>query len=183
MSIAFRKICGFSEIVHFEGKALTTPFIQAAYAAVFTNPWFGAGFVEDLSPQIAELSPALGETLAAHCIEHLGGPDHVACFGKAALVGLSGEIEHANALIHTVEFGNPIRKAIDGATWMVSSQKRGTAGCSLEIPVAHKTVDKNQASYHSVEIRIPDAPMDNEIVVAVAMTASVRPHARPKKDA
>lgn len=182
MSIILRKVCGFTETVHLEGKELAKPFRQVAFAAVFKNPWLERGFVEDLTPEIERLSPQLGEILAGECIAQLGGPQNVACFGKAAVVGLAGEIEHGNALIHTVSFGNPIRTAIGGETWMVSSQKRGAAGCTLEIPVAHKTIDKNQASYHSVEIRIPDAPFDNELVVAVAMTDSVRPQARPKKE-
>lgn len=182
MSVTFRKICSFAESVHFEGKALATPFRQVAFAAVFKNPWLDRGFVEDLSPEIAQYAPRLGALLAAECVAHLGGAENVVCFGKAAAVGLAGEIEHGNALIHTVSFGNPIRTAIGGETWMVSSQKRGGAGCTLEIPVAHKTIDKNQAGYHSVEIRIPDAPFDNELVIAVAMTNSVRPQARPMKD-
>lgn len=182
MLLKLRKICGFSEDVRFEGRELDSPFLQVAYAAVIENPWRARGYVADLSPEVAELSPILGEMLTAKCVAELGGAENVACFGKAAAVGLRGEIEHANALIHTVSFGDPIRRAIGGETWMVSSQKRGGAGCTLEIPVAHKTIDKNQASYHSVEIRIPDAPLDDEIIVAVAMTGSIRPQARPKKD-
>lgn len=182
MAISIRKLCSFMETLHREGRPLARPFVQVASVAVFENPWLGRGFVEDLSPEVSEISPHLGAMLAEDCIERLGGPENVVCFGKAALVGLRGEIEHANVLIHTKSFGDPIRTAIAGITWMVSSQKRGGTGSSLDVPVAHKTIDKNQASYHSIEIRVPDAPFEDEILIAVAMTNSLRPQARPKKD-
>jgi hypothetical protein len=173
-----RKICHFVDQTHFEGNWLEKPYIQVAAAAVFRNPWIGRGFVADLTPEVIELAPLVGRRLAEDCVNMLGGADRVACFGKAGMVGLNGELEHCNVMIHTVAFGNPIRGAIGGSTWMVSSQKRGAAGAALEIPVAHKTEDRDQTSYHSIEIRIADAPFPDELMLCVAMTNSVRPNAR-----
>lgn len=173
-----RKICHFIDNTHFEGNWLARPYIQVAAVAIFANPWFGRGFVADLTPEVIALAPGIGRRLSEDCVNLLGGPENAICFGKAGMVGLDGEIEHCNVFIHTVAFGNPIRGAIDGSTWMVSSQKRGSAGSSLEIPVAHKTQDRDQTSYHSIEVRVPDAPFANELMLCVAMTNSVRPNAR-----
>ena len=173
-----RKICHIVENTHFEGTWLAAPWRQVAAAAVFKNPWLGRGFVADLTPEVIELAPQIARRLAEDCVNILGGADRVACYGKAGMAGLSGEIEHCNVLIHTVAFGNPIRGAIGGSTWMVSSQKRGPAGACLEVPVAHKTQDRDQTSYHSVEVRIADAPFADELMICVAMTDGVRPNAR-----
>lgn len=173
-----RKICHFADHTGFEGRWLDAPWVQVAAVAVFANPWLGRGFVADLTLEIVELAPRIATRLAEDCVNMLGGAERAVCFGKAGMVGLAGEIEHCNAFIHTVAFGNPIRGAIDGSTWMVSSQKRGAAGTSLEIPVAHKTRDRDQTSYHSIEVRVPDAPFADEIMLCVAMTDAVRPNAR-----
>lgn len=181
MTPAIRKLCVFEEKLLIEAGPLETPFHQVAAAATFTNPWLERGYVTDLSPEIEAYAPHLGELLAEECVKRLGGPQNVACIGKAGFVGLAGEIEHANVLIHTRLFGDEVRRASKGELWMVGGQKRGVAGATLEVPVAHKSVDRDQTSYWSIEIRVPDAPLPDEILVAVAMTNSVRPRARTYK--
>lgn len=178
MPLSIRKICAFQEEVRRDQRPLASPFRHAVVAAVIENPWAGQGFVEDLSPVVGEIAPRLGELLAARVVAIMGGGDQVEAFGKAAAVGLGGEYEHANALIHTVLFGDPCRKAVAGSAWMVGNQKIAPAGVTLELPMAHKHDAKNQNYYHTIPIFIPDAPRADEIVVAVGAASGPRPHAR-----
>lgn len=178
MTLTIRKICAFEEEVHFDHRTLAQPFRHVIVAAVIKNPWSGRGFVEDLKPMVTDVSPKLGEELASRAVSIMGGSDKVEAFGKAAAVGLGGEYEHANALIHTVLFGDPCRKAIKGSAWMVGNQKVAPAGAILELPMAHKDEAKNQNYYHTIPIYIPDAPLADEIVVAVGMASGPRPNAR-----
>jgi len=174
-----KRLVVFEDVLHWESGALASPFRQVVACALFDNPWLGLAPDADLSAGIERLAPGLGKGLAEECVRRLGGADGVACIGKGSLVGLSGEIEHANVLIHTRLFGNEVRGASKGELWMVGGAKRGTAGASLDVPVAHKSIDKHQGSYHSIEVRVPDGPQPGELLVAVAMTSGVRPRARP----
>jgi hypothetical protein len=178
MSLSVRKISAFQEEIQFDHRPLDRPFRHVIVAAVIKNPWLGRGFVADLKPLVTEISPKLGEILARRAIDIMGGSDKVEAFGKAAAVGVNGEYEHANALIHTVLFGDPCRKAVNGSAWMVGNQKVAPAGHTLELPMAHKDDAKNQNYYHTIPIFIPDAPLADEIVVAVGMASGTRPNAR-----
>lgn len=178
MALSIRKICSFAEEVHVDRRPLSRTFRHVAVAAVIRNPWAGRGFVDDLAPVVAEVAPPLGELLAGRAVGLLGGAREVQAFGKAAAVGLAGEYEHANALIHTVLFGDQCRRAADGTAWMVGNQKVAPAGVVLEVPMAHKHDGKDQNYYHTTAIFIPDAPLDDEIVVAVGMASGPRPNAR-----
>lgn len=178
MSLSIRKISVFQEEINYDHRLLDRPFRHAIVAAVIKNPWLGQGFVSDLNPMITEVSPKLGEILAQQALEIMGGSEKVEAFGKAAAVGLGGEYEHANALIHTVLFGDPCRKAVKGSAWMVGNQKVASPGNALELPMAHKDDAKNQNYYHTISISIPDAPFADEIVVAVGMASGTRPNAR-----
>lgn len=127
---------------------------------------------------VSEVAPELGKLLASRAVAILGGADEVQAFGKAAAVGLGGEYEHANALIHTILFGDPCRSAVNGSAWMVGNQKVAPTGLTLELPMAHKVDAKDQKYYHTIPIFIPDAPLADEIVVAVGMASGTRPNAR-----
>lgn len=178
MPLTIRKICAFQEEVSIDQRPLAQPFRHVIVAAVIRNPWAGQGFVEDLKPTVSEVAPKLGEILAARAVSILGGADKVQAFGKAAAVGIGGEYEHANALIHTTLFGDPCRRAVNGTAWMVGNQKVSPTGLTLELPMAHKEDSKNQHYYHTISIFISDAPLADEIVVAVGMASGTRTGAR-----
>ncbi len=178
MSLSIRKICAFQEAVRADRRPLVQEFRHVIVAAVIKNPWYGREYVEDLKPIISEVSPELGHILATKAVEIMGGPDLVQAFGKAAAVGLGGDYEHANALIHTVLFGDECRRAVNGSAWMVGNQKACPPGTGLELPMAHKDDAKAQNYYHTIPIFIPDAPRHDEIVVAVGMASGTRPNAR-----
>jgi hypothetical protein len=108
----------------------------------------------------------------------LGGPDEVQAFGKATVVGLGGDYEHGNALIHTTLFGDEVRRAVGGTAWMVGNQKVAPPGQTLEVPMAHKLDGKDQRFYHACTILLADAPREHELVVAVGMANGPRPNAR-----
>ena len=150
----------------------------AAVVAVIKNPWHGRGFVEDLAPEIDAFAPQLGELLAARALEAMGGKDKMEGYGKAAMVGIGGELEHAVALVHTLKFGNKYRE-LTGATKLLSStDKRGGPGTGIDIPLRHLTSDDARYQYMNFEIRIPDAPADDEILVCLAACSAGRPHPR-----
>ena len=113
MSVLIRKTLLSIETTLIEGgRAAPVPLKLIAAAAVVKNPWAGLGFVEDLKPAIHSLAPVLGELLTGMIIDAAGGGDRVEGYGKAAVVGLDGEVEHASALIHTLRFGNHYRQAV-----------------------------------------------------------------------
>ena len=105
-----RKTVVTTETVYTDGgKAAATPLVMIAAAAVVKNPWAGRGFVEDLAPEIREMAPVLGELLTGLIVKEAGGGERVVAYGKCAVTGLNGELEHASALIHTLPFGNHYR--------------------------------------------------------------------------
>lgn len=144
--------------------------------AVIENPWAGAGFVEDLAPGIEAAAPRLGELLAPRVAEALQQP--IEAYGKAAIVGLDGEIEHGSALIHTLQFGDHFRKVAGATTLLPAVEKRAGAGCSFDVPLKH-VLDATTRSHHqSIEVQLADAPRADEIVIGLAGAAQGRPQAR-----
>ena len=175
----FRKIVTATDEVWVEGgRALDPPWRRVAVAAVLRNPWFAAGYVEDLQPVVAEVGPELARELSERVLGALGGPDRVEAFGKAALVGTAGDTEHGAALIHTPYFGNLYREATEGTSVLPFSDRRAGAGEDLVVPMWHKTRSGTRSHYQTFELRIPDAPRPDEIVVAVAAASGPRPRAR-----
>ncbi|MFJ8927726.1 amino acid synthesis family protein [Streptomyces sp. NPDC102364] len=160
------------------GRPVATPVRRVAAAAVIENPWAGRGFVADLGPEVEEIAPGIGRLLTGRLIETLGGVEHVEAFGKAAVVGLDGEIEHGGALIHTPYFGNVLRELTEGTSIIVFSDDRLAAGEPLTVPVWHKTAAATRSHYQTVQIRVPDAPRPDEIVVVAAAASGPRPNAR-----
>jgi hypothetical protein len=178
MKARIRKIVTFVEETCIEmDRAVEPPTRRAAAVAVIENPFAGR-FVEDLSPLMG-IGEELGEMLAARAVAALGivGP-RVESYGKAAAVGENGELEHAAAILHP-SLGAPVRKVLGrGAALIPSSKKRGGPGVALDVPLGHKDAAFVRSHFDGMEVRVADAPRANEIVVAIAISDSGRPHAR-----
>jgi hypothetical protein len=163
-----RRIVTVVEEVRTEGgREVWPPARVAVVAAVIENPWAGQGFVQDLGPGIDANASDLGALLTPQVLDALEAPAQA--YGKAAIVGLNGEIEHGSALIHTLKFGDHFRKAANATTLLPAVEKRGAAGTVFDIPLKHVT---------DATIRIADAPHPDEIVVALAAAAQGRPQQR-----
>ena len=170
-----RKIAVFVEEIHTEmGRTVSPPVRRAAAVAVIENPFAGR-YVEDLTPLI-EIGEELGGLLSERAVAALGIPGPSAeSYGKAALVGENGELEHAAAILHP-KMGTPVRKVLGkGAALIPSSKKRGGPGAVLDVPLGHKDAAYVRSHFDGMEVRINDAPRANEILVAVAVTDSGRP--------
>jgi hypothetical protein len=172
-----RKIVTLVEEIHEEGGRPVTPAARiAVVAAVIDNPWAGQGFVADLAPGIDANASDLGALLAPMVIETLGQPAEA--YGKAAIVGLDGEIEHGSGLIHTLKFGDHFRKAASATTLLPAVEKRGPAGVVFDIPLKHITDATIRSHHQTVEVRVADAPHPGEIVIALAAASQGRPQQR-----
>ena len=179
MALDLRKVVTHTEEVHIEGgRAADPPLRLLGIAAVLTNPWAGQGFVEDLRPTILEVAPRLGEILVPRLVDLAGGADAVEGYGKAAMVGTSGEVEHGSALIHTLRFGNVFREAVGGTAYLSFTNTRGGPGATLSIPMMHKVDPGWRSHYLTLEITVADAPAPDEIVVAIGASVGGRPHHR-----
>ena len=142
------------------------------------NPWHGRGFVDDLNPEIRAIAPKLGEMLTEMILDLAGSGDAVEGYGKAAIVGTSGEVEHASALIHTLRFGNHYRKAVGAESYLSFTNVRGPANTAIMIPLMHKADAGMRSHYLTVNFAIADAPAHDEIVVALGASIGGRPHHR-----
>lgn len=157
-------------------REVAPPARRAVVSAVFRNPWAGLGYVADLGPVIAESAGFLGALLAPRAIAALGAP--VEAYGKAAIVGLSGEVEHGSGLIHTLAFGDHLREPLSATSLLPAVEKRAPAGASFDIPLKHITDSTIRSHHQSIEVRLADAPGPDEIVISLAVAAQGRPHAR-----
>ena len=172
---AIRKIVTFVEETRMEmGKKIDPPPRKAVSVAVIANPFAGS-YVEDLEELMA-MGEELGGLLGAKCVEALGvDPTETKSYGKAAMVGENGELEHAAAILHP-RLGAPLRKALEtGAALVPSSKKMGGPGAPLDVPLGHKDAAYVRSHFDAIEVHINDAPRANEIMVAVAVTDSGRP--------
>jgi hypothetical protein len=160
------------------GKAAQTPLKLYAAMAVVKNPWAGRGFVEDLTAEIHAAAPVLGELLTRMIIDAVGSGEKVEAYGKAAIVGLDGEIEHASALIHTLRFGNHYRTAVGAKSYLAFCNTRGPANAPVMIPLMDKNDEGRRSHYLTIQTSIADAPAANEIVVALGASVGGRPHHR-----
>lgn len=172
-----RKIVTVVEEIHTEGgRPVSPPARIAVVAAVIANPWAGQGFVENLATGIDDNASDLGALLAPLVLEALEGTAEA--YGKAAIIGLDGEIEHGSALIHTLKFGNHFRDAAHATTLLPAVEKRAAAGSVFDIPLKHITDATIRSHHQSVEVRIADAPHPSEIVIALAAATQGRPQQR-----
>lgn len=160
------------------GKAAPVPLKLIAAAAVVKNPWAGLGFVENLKPAIHDVAPDLGALLTAMILEAAGSGAAVEAYGKAAIVGLDGEVEHASALIHTLRFGNHYRTAVGAKSYLAFTNIRGGANTPVMIPLMDKNDEGRRSHYLTIHFAMPDAPAADEIVVALGASIGGRPHHR-----
>ncbi|WP_250527324.1 amino acid synthesis family protein [Caballeronia sp. GAWG2-1] len=179
MPFSIRKTVVYKETTFIEGaKALTTPVTIVGIAAVIRNPWFGRGFVEDLSPEQREGCSELGSVMTARMLDEIGGKAFIEAYGKSAVVGGGGEVEHASAVIHNLRFGNHYRDAVQAESFLSFTNKRGGLNTSLQIPIKHIHDGSARAYFITLEFAIPDAPNPDEIVVVLGAASGGRPHAR-----
>lgn len=160
------------------GKAADKPLKMIAAAAVIRNPWAGRGFVEDLRPEIQDCAPGLGKLLTEMVLEAAGGGDRVEGYGKSAIVGVNGEVEHGSALIHTLRFGNHYREAVGAKSYLAFTNTRGPANAPLQIPLMDKNDGGRRSHYLTIQLQVADAPGPDEIVVALGASIGGRPHHR-----
>jgi hypothetical protein len=156
------------------GKAVEPPVRKAAAVAVIENPFAGQ-FVQELKP-LMEIGEELGDLLTRRCVAALGIPGGRAeSYGKAAIVGEKGELEHAAAILHP-QMGKPVRAVLEkGAALIPSAKKMGAPGTPIDVPLGHKDAAFVRSHFDAIEVRVNDAPRANEILVAIAVTDSGRP--------
>ena len=178
MALEIRKFVDYSEEIHIEGfKEANNPLHIFAVAAVITNPWAGK-FIEDLKPEIHAFAPILGEKLSKRILKLAGGPDNIEAYGKAAVVGTEGEIEHGSAFTHTLRFGNFYRNAVGAKSYLVFTNTRAPANGPIMIPLMDKHDPGRRSHYHTIQFAISDSPAANEIVIALGGANGGRPHHR-----
>ena len=175
MKAKIRKLAVNVEETHLEIGRKVDPITRKAVAvAVIENP-FASSYQEDLS-LLMEIGAELGTLLGRKCVEVLGiTPEQAESYGKSAMVGENGELEHAAALLHP-KMGAPLRKEVEkGAALVPSSKKMGSPGQVLDVPLGHKDAAYVRSHFDGIEVRLNDAPRANEIMVAIAVTDSGRP--------
>ncbi len=175
MTAKIRKIAVNVEETHSEmGRAIAPPTRKAVAVAVIENPFAGV-YQEDLAALMV-IGAELGALLGEKCVAALGiTPAQAQSYGKSAMVGENGELEHAAAILHP-KLGAPLRNAVEkGAALVASSKKMGSPGQVLDVPLGHKDAAYVRSHFDGIEVCLNDAPRANEIMVAVAVTDSGRP--------
>lgn len=170
-----RKMLVTVEETHREaGESLGPPTRKAAAVAVIGNPFAGR-YAPDLE-ELVEVGAMLGQLLAERAVAALGIEGGEAqSYGKAAIVGEDGELEHAAAILHP-KMGAPVRAVLEkGAALIPSAKKRGGMGTAIDVPLGHKDAAYVRSHFDAMEVRVPDAPRRDEIVVAIVVTDSGRP--------
>ncbi|WP_424830420.1 amino acid synthesis family protein [Ruegeria sp.] len=173
-----RKFVTYDEEVLIEGfRQASQPWRMFAVAAVVRNPWAGR-YVEDLKPEIQAYGPILGEAMTERMLDLAGIGDAIEAYGKAAVVGLNGEVEHASGLIHTLRFGNHYRQAVGAKSYLAFTNTRGPANAPIMVPLMDKNDAGRRSHYLTIQFSIADAPRDDEVVVVLGAATSGRPHHR-----
>ncbi len=175
MQAQIRKITVTVDETHREmGRSIQPPTRRALAIAVIANPCAGR-YVENLDALIS-IGEELGGLLGERCMQALAiAPAQAQSYGKAAIVGEAGELEHAAAILHP-KLGAALRRAVgQGAALVPSAKKQGGVGCAVDVPLGHKDAAFVRSHFDAIEARVSDAPRANEIVVAVAVTDSGRP--------
>ena len=175
MSAQIRKLVVSVEETRREmGRDVSPPTRRALAIAVIANPYAGR-YSASLDDLIA-IGDELGGLLGERCVQALGiAPEAAESYGKAAVVGEAGELEHAAAILHP-KLGAPLRKAVQkGAALVPSAKKSGGPGTPIDVPLGHKDAAFVRSHFDAIEARVADAPRAGEILVAVAVTDSGRP--------
>jgi hypothetical protein len=156
------------------GQQIQPPTRRAVAIAVIANPFAGR-YAENLD-ELSDIGAELGKLLGEKCVAALGiAPSEAESYGKAAIVGEGGELEHAAAILHP-KLGAPLREAVEkGAALVPSAKKMGGLGTAIDVPLGHKDAAFVRSHFDAIEARVSDAPRANEIVVVVAVTDSGRP--------
>lgn len=176
MPLTVRKIVRHVDETRREnGQDLDRPIRTAVFAVIFENP-FPLEYAQDLIATADEVAAELGELMAPGVVELLG--TEVEAFGKGALVGFKGEVEHGSALIHNMGFGNPFRTASQGTELLPAAEKRGLAGATIDIPLKHKLEARTRSHHQTFTFQVADAPGEDEILIALAASDGGRPLAR-----
>lgn len=177
MKLDIRRLLSFCDHREVEaGRRHALPLRRVASVAVLGNPYTGR-YVEDLTAAI-EASAEVGRVLAKLAVE-LMGPYKIESYGKGGVVGLGGELEHANAMLTTV-FAAPLREAVGGAeAWIPSFTKLAAPGSAIDVPLAHKDALYVRSHYDGVSITLPsDAPAADEVALIVCLANRGRLNAR-----
>ena len=158
-------------------QAVEPPTRRALAMAVIDNPYAGR-YVENLDELVA-IGEELGGLLGQKCVQALGiAPVDAQSYGKAAIVGEAGELEHAAAILHP-KLGAPLRQAVaKGAALVPSAKKRGGLGTAIDVPLGHKDAAFVRSHFDAIEVRVPGAPAWDEVVFILAMTTGARVHNR-----
>lgn len=179
MDIKIRKYYTFVEEIKSDGEKEIEgkDHKRVSIAVVFENPYAGK-YVEDLSP-LSDWSTSITEDLVERALRAAGiDTNEAESYGKAAVVGGNGELEHAAALLHPT-LGKPFRAGLGGGKAIIpSAKKMGYPGCTIDVPLHYKDAAFVRTHFDAMEVRIPDAPRDNEIVLILSVTNCGRPHPR-----
>ncbi len=173
-----RKVQIVKETIYSEaGGAADPAVVRAAALIVIENPFAGR-FVEDLSP-LFDIGMTLGERFMAETAAQLAGPPKA--YGKAAIVGIEGDLEHAAALLHP-KLGKPMRAALGGGENIIPSvTKVAAAGTSIDVPLAHKDEIWSFDELDTMTLFVADAPRPREILMIMAVSDGGRPRPRVGK--
>ena len=165
------------ETLQEKGRELPGRTRKAAAIAIIKNP-FAGNYQEELS-ELMDIGEQLGELLGNQAVKALGiEKDQIESYGKAAVVGEMGELEHAAAILHP-KLGKPFRDAVGGGKAIIpSAKKMGGIGTTIDVPVHFKDAAFVRSHYDAMEVRVPDAPRSDEILVVLVVTDSGRPHPR-----
>ncbi|MEO7711182.1 MAG: amino acid synthesis family protein [Caldimonas sp.] len=168
-------VLSVEDVWHDGGPRNATPLRRGSIAAILRNPYAGE-YVDEIQPMMEALKP-LGREMAQRLIAALGGPNAIEGYGKGALIGLDGELEHG-ALWH-VPGGYGMRDLLEGSHAIVpSTTKIGSAGATIDIPIHHRVAAYVRSHFDSLEVRVADGPRADEMMLVLAMTTGARPHAR-----
>ena len=170
-----RKIVKIVEETRMEmGKSVDPPTRRAAVLAVIKNPF--AGRYEQALDELIEIGSELGGMLGVMALDALGiPPERAQSYGKAAIVGPMGELEHAAAILHP-KLGGPFREALGGGKAIIpSAKKMGVPGTEIDVPIHYKDAAFVRSHFDAMPVRVQDAPRGDEIVVALVVTDSGRP--------
>ena len=146
------------------GLAVTGPTELIATMAIIKNSWFGYGFVKNLRPEIQHIGPEIGKPLTRMILKANSGT--VEGYDKESVGGMGGELEHAHSMTHSLWFGNQYRDAFKAKTFLALRYIRGLAGYSLIIPLMDIEDGGGSLNHQKTHINVPDAPADDEIIVA-----------------
>jgi hypothetical protein len=177
MLLEIRRTLAWEQKTFIEGwKKVDAPTRLVAAMMIIKNPWFGRDHVENLRPEILEHGPVIGKMLTEMLLDAVG--DQLEGCGKSSVVGMGGEIEHAQAMTHTLHFGNQFREAIGAKSYLAFSNTRGSANCAITIPLMDKHDGGRRSHYQTIQTSIADAPADDEIIIALGASIGGHPNHR-----